>query len=297
MLSILIPAYNFDTTPLVEELYKQIHSLEVAAEIIVLDDHSTSFVAENKTSALKYAAYYAYLPKNVGRSKIRNQLAQLAKHPYLLFLDGDVFPKSPYFLQQYITAIDTETVVIYGGRQHVFSPEVTDKLRWKYGYYKEDKKVENRQKKPYLSLITNNLLIKKSLFDTLQFDESLQTYGFEDTLFSFELKKIKAKVAHIDNPVVHKDIDSNKVFLEKTKAAWQNFVLLENKNLLPANFRTVQKTYRTLKTFKTAKVFAFLFTYFQPSLENHLLGKNPKLFWFDVFRMLYYCYLKENKQN
>ena len=49
MLSILIPVFNYDASPLVQELKEQIEKLGISYEIIVLNDASTSFLAENQT--------------------------------------------------------------------------------------------------------------------------------------------------------------------------------------------------------------------------------------------------------
>lgn len=295
MLSILIPAYNFDTSPLVEALQKQVEYLDVATEIIIFDDHSDNCVVQNRKVAEKFNLKYNYLAQNIGRSKIRNLLAAHAKFEYILFLDGDVVPKSDSFLKNYITAISPDTEVIYGGRKHLENEADKGKLRWKYGFYREDKKPEKRQKEPYLSIITNNLLIQKYLFESIQFEESLATYGCEDVLFGFELSAIQANVQHIENPVIHKDIDNNLTFLNKTKQAWKNFIYLEDKKLLPQDFRPIQRWYLQLKKLKLMGFCLWTFQTFNPALTKNLTGKSPSLFWFDVYRMLYFCHLKESK--
>lgn len=293
MLSILIPAYNFNVSPLVDELQSQAKKLDELIEIILFDDNSKDYVEENKQIAEKFNLKYKYLEQNLGRSKIRNLLAKHANYEFLLFLDGDVFPKSESFLKTYISFISSETDVIYGGREHEYTEKDKDKLRWKYGYYREDQNAKNRSKTPYLSIITNNLCVKKSVFNSIKFEESLNTYGCEDTLFGFKLKEKNANVLHIENPVIHKDIDNNFVFLSKTRDAWKNLILLENKLLIPKDFRPVQRAYSKLKRFGLVGLCAWMFQTFNSILTKNLTGKSPSLFWFDVYRMLYFCYLKE----
>lgn len=292
MLSVLIPAYNFDTSAMVEELQRQTKTVSQAVEIIIIDDNSSKYVAENQASAQKYNLYYLYLSTNIGRSKIRNLLASKANYTYLLFLDGDVFPYSQNFLSNYISSIKSTTQVIYGGRKHLYAEENLKKLRWKYGYYKEDKSSEERKKHPYVSVISNNLLVQKKVFDEIKFDESLSTYGCEDTLFGFELKVNKINVQHIDNPVIHKDIDSNDVYLSKTKDAIKNLVLLENSNRFPKNFRPIQRLYLKLKKLYLIPLSSWIFIQFGNSIEKQLLKENSSLFLFNIYRMLYYCHLK-----
>ena len=59
------------------------------------------------------------------------------------------------------------------------------------------------------SLLFNNTLILKSEFNKVKFDKTITLYGHDDTQFSFELSKIKSKVNHIENPILHNDIDEN----------------------------------------------------------------------------------------
>ena len=47
MLSILIPIYNYNVYPLVEELHKQCIECKIDFEIICIDDASTDYKPEN----------------------------------------------------------------------------------------------------------------------------------------------------------------------------------------------------------------------------------------------------------
>ncbi|WP_127844781.1 glycosyltransferase family 2 protein [Psychroflexus aestuariivivens] len=289
MLSILIPAYNFDVSPLIEELQHQAEILDEAVEIIVFDDHSEYHRERNRKVAKKFNLKYQYLEQNLGRSKIRNLLSQHANFEFILFLDGDVLPKSKLFLKNYISEISPKTEVIYGGRQHEFSRKDKNKLRWKYGIYKEDKSVKTRQKKPYLSVITNNLLINKSLFLSIKFEESLNTYGHEDTLFAFELKKKKVNVKHIENPVIHKDIDSNLVFIEKTEMALQNLKSIYISGQISPNEIQLLKVYEKLKFWKLESAFTSLFIQFKEKMKNRLISNQNNLFLFNIYKLGYFC--------
>ena len=87
MLSILIPVYNFSVVELVTKLHQQALALEkVNFEVIILDDGSTDdFKQTNR--AIKHLPHvqYAELTENVGRSAIRNLLAQRARGRLLTF--------------------------------------------------------------------------------------------------------------------------------------------------------------------------------------------------------------------
>ncbi|MBK8722468.1 MAG: glycosyltransferase family 2 protein [Saprospiraceae bacterium] len=100
MLSICIPVFNEVVVELVDELHRQMMSLEVPIEIVLIDDASNQeILAKNQSIASKVVNIE--LSENIGRSKIRNLFLQYAQHEYLLFLDCDVsVPDS--FLSNYI---------------------------------------------------------------------------------------------------------------------------------------------------------------------------------------------------
>src|SRR5690606_33420534 len=104
MISILIPTYNYNVFPLVENLYQQCERENLEYEILVLDDASPNkkFKEENsKINKLENCSFQV-LDENIGRSKIRNLLATRAKFDWLLFLDADTFPSNNNFIQNYL---------------------------------------------------------------------------------------------------------------------------------------------------------------------------------------------------
>lgn len=294
MLSILIPIHNFNISHLIFDLERQIQKLDQNVEIIVFDDHSSSFVEENRKVAQEFNLNYRYLNQNLGRGRIINLLAQHASFDYLLILDCDVMPKSDLFLSNYLSVIDNITEVIYGGREHEFIKENFTKLRWKYGFYKEDKTVDQRLKTPYLSTLTNNLVIKKCLFESIRFRESITKYGHEDTLFAYELKKKQAHIQHVDNPVIHKDIDDNSVFVNKTKMALKNLSIIYESKLIPANEIHLLKAYEKLKSLKLEGIFARTFIYFENHIRNRLTSDRNSVTLFNIYKLGYFC--KINRQ-
>mgnify|MGYP000465830659 CR=1 FL=1 len=70
------------------------------------------------------------------------------------------------------------------------------------------------------------ILISKSLFQQLKFNESISEYGHEDTLFGIELQTKNIPINHILNPVVHLGLENEAIFLNKQEKAIQNLVLL-----------------------------------------------------------------------
>lgn len=113
MLSILIPVYNYDVFALVETLYKQTLECHIPFEIICLDDASQEFAIENQRINLFENVSYSILEKNIGRSAIRNLLAEKAVYENLLFLDADTIPVHDNFISNYISEIKNKAV--FGG--------------------------------------------------------------------------------------------------------------------------------------------------------------------------------------
>jgi len=74
MLSILIPAYNYNITRLATELHRQAMDSGVEFELIVMEDGSERFVADNKKISELEFCRHIILEKNIGRSAIRNKL-------------------------------------------------------------------------------------------------------------------------------------------------------------------------------------------------------------------------------
>lgn len=298
MLSILITIYNYNLYSLVEELRKQCLACNIDFEILTQDDASNSnHNADNeKINDLSNCSFIS-LEKNVGLRENKNLLAKKAKFPWLLILDGDCKIDNPHFIKNYLDSIENYDGV-YGGRIHpekTFSPEQS--LRWKYGKFMEDQTVEQRNKSPYRSFLFNNSLIRKEIFNQIKFDNDLQNYGHDDTLFSFELKKINARLKHIKNPVIHDDIDTNLIFYNKTKNSIENLYHLYGNQRIALNHSKMLILIERLRRFYLLKPIALLYQVLKKPIEKNLTGNHPKLFWFNVFRLGYFCEIATKKEN
>ena len=109
MLSILIPIYNFAVIypqKLVNELSSQAQDLNIAFEILCVDDTSkTTYIKLNDGLEKINCQNYQLNIKNIGRSAIRNLLTDKAQYDYLLFLDCDV-QIGDNFIKKYIEVKD-----------------------------------------------------------------------------------------------------------------------------------------------------------------------------------------------
>lgn len=261
MISICIPVYNFDISLLINALSNQLKSIDAPVELIVIDDCSTEAIKTKNRISCKDCQYIE-LPKNIGRSKIRNLFLNYASHDYLLFLDCDSLIENFRFLSAYIEVIAQAPAVVCGGRYYGQKPAGRQqKLRWKYGVYKESQTCESRKKQPYKSFMSNNFLISRKVLEEIKFDERITQYGHEDTLFGYSLKKRQIPISHIDNPVLNGDIETNAEYLRKTREGIINLVAILNfeeyqQDLI--NDITLLRFYNKIRKFESLVLWFFL---------------------------------------
>lgn len=292
MLSILITIYNYNLYPLVQELHSQCIENKIVFEILTQDDASNSkFNIENEEINKLENCNFISLEINVGYRENKNILVQRSKYENLLILDGDCLIIKKDYIKNYLTVINNYDG-IYGGRVHSYDcPSNNQMLRWKYGRLMEDKTTIEREKSTYSSFLFNNTLIKKNVFNKIKFDSSFKKYGHDDTLFSFELQKINAKIKHIENPIQHDDIDTNLVFYNKMKGSLENLYFLYSNKMIDSNHSKMVKLTQKIKKYYLIKPIVLFYSIFEKPIKNNLTGSNPKLFIFNVYRLGYFCTL------
>ena len=225
MISVCIPVYNYPVVPLAQALSVQAKAAKESVELVFIDDCSSDEYREKNSSLEEYGTFIK-LEENVGRARIRNLFLEYAKGEYLLFLDNDSIVKEG-FLDRYVALLPDKPSAVVGGRvydRHSDKPECH--LRYIYGVQVESTVASQRKAHPYRSFMTNNFLIHREILESIRFDERLTQYGHEDTVFGYRLEQQKVPIVHIDNPVVNGEVETNHVFLEKTKQAIHNLTLL-----------------------------------------------------------------------
>lgn len=293
MLSILIPVYNYDVLPLVSELVKQCNSCGIIFEIICLDDASQRFILENQRINLFENASYSVLEKNIGRSAIRNLLAEKAIYENLLLLDADVIPVDSQFVSNYVTAIKEQKKLVFGGQLYKSEKPAKELLlRWIYGRKRESPNLSERTKKASDFALVSNLLIKKEILIRFPFDQTLRKYGYEDLLFFTVLKSNGIYISHIENPIFHLNFEKSMVFLSNTKSALENLSFLHSSLQISKHQSKVIAAFEFLKKLKLISLFHFIFRKSEPKIERNLLSEKPSLFLFDIYKLGYYCSLK-----
>jgi glycosyltransferase involved in cell wall biosynthesis len=300
MLSILIPIYNYNAVNLVHQLHKQVTQANIPFEILLLDDNSDNRCKGENTILCNLSNTTLFeLPTKAGRAIARNYLAGQAKYDYLLFLDCDSEPVDDLFIERYISYCQYKDIIVCGGTAYKpQKPNRNARLRWVYGMRCETKSAAQRSKSSNAKFSTFNFLISKELFLTIRFNELLKNYGHEDTLFGLELQKRNYTVIHIDNPLYHIGIDTNEVYLEKTRQGVENLkILLEqypNGSGLIRNLRLL-RYYIFLENTRMTFVCFFLFRFFKKMMLANFNSRYPNLTLFNLYKLGYLCSLKYKK--
>lgn len=286
-LSICIPVYNQDVNQLASDLSSQCEKLPEIVEIILIDDQS-KFTFQEKNQKINDYPFVTYseIPKNVGRSAIRNLLAQKAKGEFLIFLDCDSEMLSDHFVSTYFENRNCDVIV--GGR--VYSSKMSSEtLHWKYGSLTESKDATSRESNPYSNFHSNNFWIRKDVFNSIQFNEELSQYGHEDTYFGFELEEKKIHIMHIENPVLHGMLDDNRTFVQKTEKGLQNLLVLNKLNPRFKNKSGILRSYLKLEKSGIASMFGLFFKLRRKQWRNNLESSTPSLFIFKLYKLGYLC--------
>jgi hypothetical protein len=282
-ISILIPIYNFDIRPLVQKLSGEVESLHIPVEIRCYDDFSSEeYKKLHKTLSENRLIVYQELSENIGRSRIRNKLAKEALYPFLLFLDSDSTIIHDCFIRNYIDAYKINSIIA-GGTAYSENENPDVSLRYLYGKKREAIPSQKRKCKPYNYLNLNNLFISKEIYLRNQLDESIKTYGHEDTKFADGLREQGTAIIHIDNPVLHSGLESNDAFLSKSREAIKNFhkIILEGYG----HHSRLYKYYMIIKKLFLKSLFLVVYSFFAKKIEKNLLSPNPNLIYFDLFKL------------
>ncbi len=288
MLSILIPTKDYDCSLLVEELHKQGEALGVPFEILVGEDGTQNLQLNKNADTLNHCRRIIE-KKNTGRAAMRNTLAQEAQYPYILFIDSDAIAENSLFISNYIQAIK-QCEVVCGGLYH--ANKLSDKsctLRYKYEKEADkERKAEIRNLAPYDKFTTFNFAINRELFLSIQFNEEIKRYGYEDTLFGKELEKRNVKIMHINNMLLHNGLECNEIYLAKVEQALAtlNDIKEEIKNT------PLLQCAAKIEQLHLKKIFLALWKRTQHLMRNNLLGEKPSLTILKIYKLGYFLSIK-----
>jgi len=224
VLSVLIPFMRDDPTALLRAL----DGPDGAAEIVVLDDGTgddalAARVAET-VGALRRPTRFIRLIANEGRSKGRNRLAGAARGGRLLFLDSDMLPDSPAFLERWLGLIAArDPAVAFGGFSLIQAPPRREHALHRAMALKSDcLPAAERALAPEKHVFTSNLLVRRDVFDTEAFDEGFAGWGWEDVEWAMRVAR-RHEIVHVDNTATHLGLDTARDQARKYEQSAANF--------------------------------------------------------------------------
>ncbi len=228
LLSIVVPYKDYPVADLAQELIGQAEQQSLPVELVFADDGSSEHKhAADLRQHFERAAIACTLlvsSRNVGRAAIRNRLAQEARGPYLLFLDADMLPDSDDFLRRYLEhALQGKLDIVCGGRSYLRLTSCREDRRL-YRYFSQVTECVGagvRNRHPLWYLLTNNLMVRRSLLLEHPYNERYHGWGFEDADWALRLRH--AHALHIDNTASHMDLPSEQEMLEKFDDSRANF--------------------------------------------------------------------------
>ena len=282
----LVPIYNFDVRDFVKSLSEQSTKLDAHVEILCLDDASDALYRQvnSEISSLPNVTYQES-EHNLGRSIVRNRLVEEAQYDNLIFLDCDGKCLNDQYLEIYLDLVPNYEV-IFGGR--VYNDEAPDDhdfyFHWYCGSNREAILLEHRVPQPYKTFMTNNFMIRKSVYNQVKMDETLSGYGHEDTLFAIQLRKAGFTINHIDNAIEHIGLEPWAIFLEKSRNGVRNLAQLITQKKVDSSIRLV-RYHALVKRFGLSPLVSVIVKWFEPQIFKNLRGPAPNLVWFDLWKL------------
>jgi glycosyltransferase involved in cell wall biosynthesis len=223
-LSVLIPFCRDDPTRLLAAIDKA----GAPAELVILDDGSgDAALAERVAGAVRgmtMPARFVGLAANEGRAAGRNRLAAQARGRHLLFLDSDMLPDAPDFLDRWLGLIELENpAVAFGGFSVDQAPRTRETAVHRALSLRSDcVPAETRQLQPEKYVFTSNLLIRRDVFESEPFDVGFVGWGWEDVEWGMRVSRRHA-IQHIDNPATHLGLAAAGVMAAKYEQSAANF--------------------------------------------------------------------------
>lgn len=227
-LSVLIPFLRDDPTDLLTRLDQEAPALFGAAEVVLLDDGTgdADLTARLMTAlhALALPARLITLSTNEGRARGRNRLTIAARGRAWLFLDSDMRPDTPRFLQTWIAQMaERDPAVAFGGFSLDQAPtEPRFAVHRALSGASECLPASERAKQPEKYVYTSNLLVRRDVFAAEAFDPGFSGWGWEDVEWAMRVSR-RFEVVHIDNPATHMGLDTVEDLARKFDQGAGNF--------------------------------------------------------------------------
>lgn len=227
-LSVLIPSYRDDATPLLERLLAET-GVGLNVEILIYDDGTgnaeinAGLAAMCKSALTSVSLFFAAV--NQGRSAARNYLTEQARAKWVLFLDADMRPETDDFLAAYLAEIKkNQADVIFGGFT-VPGKKLSNEteLHRAFSQTSDCLDAAARTAKGPQYVASSNLCVRKTVLNDQPFDTGFSGWGWEDSEWAARVAD-QFKLKHIDNPALHLGLESTETLLSRFKTSGPNYI-------------------------------------------------------------------------
>lgn len=227
-LSVLVPVYRHDASPLLSAIAPAAARLGADVEVLVYDDGSRDPAL---TAALSHAIRALDCPamllnggRNGGRAVARNALVASARARHVLFLDADMIPDEPYFLDRWLAVAKfRDPAAAFGGFSMKQAPTTRETALHRYvSIRSECKPAANRSEDAAQFTATSNLLVRRDILEDHPFDDAFNGWGWEDVEWALRVSRRHA-ILHIDNPATHAGLDTPETLLRKYQQSVDNY--------------------------------------------------------------------------
>lgn len=251
LLSVCIPSYRDDATPLIQALAK-LEGTEHCT-LLLYDDGcgDEMLIAGHKDAVLAYPgpARFISADKNFGRSHARNRLVAMAEADWILLLDADMLPDNPDFLSKYIDALKStgQAALIAGGFSlQQLTPRKGHRLHEAQAAMSDCVDAATRSSEPGRYVFTSNILVHRDVLGSVPFDEGFNGWGWEDVDWGLRVAG-HFPIQHIENTATHLGMDPDAALINKFGNSGKNFARLVEKHPAETAHMPLTRASRRLK--------------------------------------------------
>jgi GT2 family glycosyltransferase len=230
VLSVASPYYRDDPTGWLRAMAKDANAHLV--EAVVVDDGTGDVALDARVRAAiedwPGPAAAVRLHQNQGRSAARNRGIKESRGQYVLFVDADMLPGDDQFLSRYLSLIERKAAAVaFGGfTTHGVAVSHDTSLHQNLSERSDCKPASERSARGPIAVASNNLLVRKDVFEAEPFDNRFTGWGWEDTEWAVRVVKAGYGLIHTENPAVHVGLDTTEAMLKKYREAGPNLARL-----------------------------------------------------------------------
>lgn len=225
-LSVLIPFHCDDPSDLMRAIAEQAGS-RGDVEIVLHDDgepdRELNAAMIRVLGAMSLPVRLLTSARNRGRAAGRNLLAQQARGDWLLYLDADMAPASPAFLDTYLElAKKGGCDAAFGGYETPWPKAPELQLHAALSRASDQHDAAARAAIGATAYCSSNLLVRAGVMRAIPYDEGFSGWGWEDVDWAVRAAA-RFDLVHIDNPALHGGLQDAATLLDKFRAGSVNY--------------------------------------------------------------------------